>query len=468
MRYSREDFACGFPPNAKLRGVHAMKIIAFAFCGAFSAIAFGSSALAGAPGDFKCSFSGSWKIEASAAGIKGSFEIEPAATVKVDGERVQKLPLFNPKAWGGWQKGYAFKGVKAQECAVKGAIDPLSVKVADAANPSTVFVKGKDYELEGDWGAVGRLADGSIGESQAVDVSYEYATQRIDTLALSPDGKSFVLRKGAPDVCLPKPPALKDGETALLNVYVPGRQEKLSDENLYPISETAFPVELAASAAGSAEKLLPKTMKKLRDGERIKILAWGDSVTDGGFLPEKERNRWQAQFVSRLKAKYPNAEIELATEAWGGHNTTQYLAEPPGAVHNYKEKVLAAKPDLIVMEFVNDAGLKKEVVDERYAKFLAEFKDIGAEWIILTPHYIRPDWMGLKTQKGIDEDPRQYVAAVRDFCARNDIAIADASQRYGRLWRQGVPYLTLMSNNINHPEPRGMAIFADALMNLFP
>jgi hypothetical protein len=27
--------------------------------------------------------------------------------------------------------------------------------------------------------------------------------------------------------------------------------------------------------------------------------------------------------------------------------------------------------------------------------------------------------------------------------------------RYGRLWRQGIPYLTLMENNINHPNVFG-------------
>ena len=48
------------------------------------------------------------------------------------------------------------------------------------------------------------------------------------------------------------------------------------------------------------------------------------------------------------------------------------------------------------------------------------------------------------------------------------LAVADASLRYGRLWRQGIPYSTLMMNNINHPNVFGMSLFADALMALFP
>jgi hypothetical protein len=79
-----------------------------------------------------------------------------------------------------------------------------------------------------------------------------------------------------------------------------------------------------------------------------------------------------------------------------------------------------------------------------------------------------PDWMGLTRERDIDEDPRPYVAGLRQFAANRGVALADASRRYGRLWRQGIPYTTLMLNSINHPDARGMKLFADALMELFP
>ena len=99
--------------------------------------------------------------------------------------------------------------------------------------------------------------------------------------------------------------------------------------------------------------------------------------------------------------------------------------------------MLATKPDLIVSEFVNDAGLSPAQVNERYGKLRADFQRIGAEWIILTPHYVRPDWMGLNRERDVDDDPRPYVAGLRQFAAGNKVALADASRRYGRLWRQG-------------------------------
>ncbi|HBC85946.1 MAG TPA: hypothetical protein DCZ94_03225 [Lentisphaeria bacterium] len=412
---------------------------------------------------------GDWKITVSVPGkgLKADFTINPTDPVKVLNEKYPTLPDFNPKAWGGWQKGIALKGVKAQECTVKNALDPKSLKITQGDSGES-FAKGTDFDADLDWGGVGRLTAGKIKAGVPVLLTYEYTPQRIDSVVMDAAGKSFSLKPGTPHVSLPKPPELVSGETRIANIYLPaGKTEKLTTANIFPVLEQEFPAELSAKFAGAAEKLLPKTLKTLKAGGNLKILAWGDSVTDGGFLPDKDKDRWQCQFVSRLKQKFPNAKIELVTEAWGGHNTTQYLAEPPGSVHNYKEKVLAVKPDLVVIEFVNDAGLKTVQVNERYSKLLADFKELGTEVILQTPHYVRPDWMGLSSQRDIDNDPREYSKALREFAAKNNVALADAAERYGRLWRQGIPYLTLMSNNINHPCPEGMKLFADSLMSLF-
>ena len=407
---------------------------------------------------------GDWQVNVAADGVAATVTVDGPETVKVAEERIGKLPVFNPKA-AQYARGAKLAGVRAQECSVRHAMDPdsLLVRAAPGAAP---FVQGKDYEAELTWGCVGRLEGGAIAAEAPVVVSYAYGTMRLDAVTLTAD-KKIVLRKGAPHVSLPEAPALAAGETRLANIWVTARLRKLSETNLFPVLEAAYP-EPPKTSPTAAEKLIPKTMAKLAAGGKVHLLAWGDSVTADGFLPDPEKDRWQAQFVRRLRARYPKAEIVLTTEAWGGRNTDSYRNEPPGSVHNYKEKVLDAKPDLIVSEFVNDAGLNEAAVFQRYGRIRDEFKAIGAEWIILTPHYVRPDWMGLAAEKGIDDDPRPYVTALRKFAQENNLALADASLRYGRLWRQGIPYSTLMMNNINHPNPFGHSLFADALMALFP
>ncbi len=407
---------------------------------------------------------GDWQVKVEADGVAATVTVDGPEAVKVADEKIGKLPVFNP---GGaeYARGEKLAGVRAQECSVRYALDPDSL-VVRAVPCGETFERGKDYEAELTWGCVGRLEGGKIGEAAPVYVSYAYGPMRLDAVVLTAD-KKIVLRKGVPHVANPVPPALTAGETRLANIWVTARLPKLAEANLFPVLESAYPESPKASPT-PAEKTIPKTLAKLNAGGKVRILAWGDSVTDGGFVPEPEKNRWQEQFARRLRARYPKAEIVLMTEAWGGRNTDSYRNEPPGSPKNYQEKVLDLKPDLIVSEFVNDAWLSEADVVQRYGRIRDEVKAIGAEWIILTPHYVRPDWMGLSSEKGIDEDPRAYVKALRKFTAENGLALADGSLRYGRLWRQGLPYSTLMMNNINHPNPHGMSLFADALMALFP
>ncbi len=415
---------------------------------------------------------GDWQVEASLRASSGDgktvsvVSVAPPIEKTVIGERHERLPVFNPNA-GGWVKGAVLRGVFAQECSTPGLLAPQSLRLLDGTNrEAAVFEPAKDYAFDPAWGTVGRLTAGRIGANQPVFASYSHGTLRLDSIVLGTDGRIGV-RQGTPVSAAPKPPELRAGERRLANLWLPGRIARLGPEHLFPILESAYP-EKPRGGVSIAERLTPRSLKKLREGEPLRILAWGDSVTVGTYLDRWQRDRWQEQFAARLRERFPRARIELLTEAWGGRNTSSYLGEPPGSPHNYQEKVLNTRPDLVVSEFVNDAGLGPQQVEERYSKLLADFNKIGAEWIILTPHYVRPDWMGLSKERDCDEDPRPYVKGLREFAARHQVALADASLRYGRLWRQGIPYNSLMLNSINHPDERGMKIFADALMELFP
>lgn len=412
--------------------------------------------------------SGNWEVQVTVAAPKKivrTITIVPPALEPVTTEIYASIPVFNPKS-SGWIKGAQLRGVKAQETTSPNLLDAASFTLRAGADPdSPAFTVGVDYEIDLTWGTFGRLENGAIKPGQTVYASYRHARMRLDSIVLTHDNQ-ILTRQGEPRASVPIPPIVNNDERHLGNIFIPTFIPKLEPEHLFPILESSYP-EHPKSHPTMAERLTPKTIQKLKSGEPLRILAWGDSVTDGSYLPVKD-SRWQEQFVARLRHRYPAANIGLITEAWGGRNTSSYLSEPPGSAHNYREKVLDSKPDLIISEFVNDSAMKPAQVETRYIKLLADFQAMGAEWIILTPHYVRPDWMGLTRERDIDDDPRPYVAGLREFTAKHGVALADASLRYGRLWRQGIPYNTLMVNAINHPDSRGMRLFADALMELFP
>lgn len=423
----------------------------------------------------KVSVAGPWQVRLEAGAVTvgertvsvaaaSVLDVPPAEVVEVKDEAHRGLPEYNPRA-GGWARGARLRGLECQECTARFQLDTGSFRLKRGPREAAEWTRGKDYEVDLEWGTFGRLPGGGIGPETVVYADYRHGLARLDTIMVRPDG-SVALKAGTPHVANPRPPAPAGGEVPVCNIYTTGRQGALKPESLFPILELAFP-EPVPETPSPAERFLPRTLAKLRAGERVRILAWGDSVTNGGYLPSPDQ-RWQVQFVAALRERFPGADIELLHLGWGGRNTDSFLAEPPGSPFNYKERVLGQKPDLVVSEFVNDAWMNEAQTKERYGRILADFRDIGAEWVILTPHYVRPDWMGLSSERDCDEDPRPYVKGLRQFAAENPVALADASRRYGRLWRQGIPYSTLMLNAINHPDAQGMKLFADALMALFP
>lgn len=405
---------------------------------------------------------GTWQVKVTCGGTSAVLAVDPPDLVTVTDEKYEALPLFQGPVW---RRGAPLTGTRAEACSVADALEPASLVVRDGAGAEAkTYALGKDYQLEPRWGGFGRMEGGGIPADRPVFASYRYAVMRLDSVVLTPQGRLEV-RKGTPHVATPRPPDLASGETRVGNVWLSGRIRALAPELLFPVLEAACP-ELPRTAPSAAERLLSRTLAKLRSGGTVKILAWGDSVTECVYLPWQQK--WQEQFAARLRERFPQATVILMSEGWGGRTTTAYRREPAGSPRNYADKVLGMRPDLIVSEFINDASMDEAAVLENYGAILKDFRRIGAEWIVLTPHYARPDWMGLKQEREIDEDPRPYVRGLKLFAQNHPVALADASRRWGRLWRQGLPYSTLLVNNINHPDERGMRLFADALMEVFP
>ncbi len=415
---------------------------------------------------------GPWTLETGAAVLDlggktleisgpAAFEIAPPTRETVRGEAYAGIPVFNPKA-GGWMKGARLKPLIAEECTATGALVPDSLRLKPAPDADTAFTRGVDYDLDPFWGTFGRLDGGAIREGQTVYADYEYTLSRLDSIAADANG-ALRLVAGAPAPALALPPALNPGETAVVNVFVPAGCTALTDENLYPVDCAPSPAE----AEATAETLLPKTLAKLRAGEPLTVVAFGDSVTNGGGVGDRTELWYQNVFVARLKERFPKAEITLHNAAWPGGHSKGYLEAPAGGTYDFQRDVLDRKPDLVTVEFVNDAYLDEEAVQAHYAGLLARLHGAGAEVILITPHLVRPDWLKTDTLK-VAEDPRPYVRGLRRFAAENQVALADASRRWCRLHAQGLPYTTLLANAINHPDSRGQALFADALMALFP
>lgn len=393
-----------------------------------------------------------WMLEVRCGKERSVLRITPPAEQSVEDESHKSLFPFTENAppYGRTH----LKKLGAAGCSAAGLLVPGSTVVKSM--DGKVYREGKDYLVQEIFGTLMLGEKSAIAPEQELLISYRYVELRLDSVVKTAAG-TLEYRPGISHVAIPQPPPLKKGEKRLANIFFKGHASRqLTDDMIYPVVKRTLPKTKPQAS------LLPRTMKKLKTGKKLRILAWGDSVTECTYLPEKDR--YQHQFLKRLRKAYPDCPIEMRTLGWGGRNTQIFLAEPPGSKYNYEEQLLAWKPDLVISEFVNDGWYREDLVNEIYGKVRDDFKKIGAEWLILSPHFIMKNWMGLTDEKGNTEDPRCYVQTLRKFCAENKIALAEGAEKYAHLWLTGIPYITYMTNTINHPDRRGLKLFADALM----
>ena len=404
---------------------------------------------------------GDWKVKVTANGRSRTFVVEPPSKVGPVSETFA-LPDYDPKAWY-LNQGKIPDGLKSKGgCPTKFSLDPASVRIS--RRDGTVLVRGLDWQMN-DWGCLGRLSTSRLAANEPVKVEYAYRLLRTDGVFLRNGELAYV--RGVSEKSAPKMPCGDAGDVFLGTVDIRPETSTLGDANLFPVLDRAFRQELPAEERAISR--CPAVWRKLRAGEPVKILCWGDSVTEGTYGGlESAKARWQEQFTDRLRGKFPRSDIRIVTNGWGGRGTSDFLAAPASDVrHHYQTSVLGQKADLVIVEFVNDLYLSGEKLEKRYGKIVSDFRAQGTEVIFLIPHYVRFDRMGLVSQKNADVDPRPYAKDLKRLAGQWGVGLADAAARWGHLWREGIPYMTLLVNDINHPNGRGMSFFADALMAFF-
>jgi lysophospholipase L1-like esterase len=329
---------------------------------------------------------------------------------------------------------------------------PNSLRIIVPGQERRFFHSPADFIMDDRWGAFEVPAGSSLKIGTKVLLRYQASLRRIDSLVLTRDGEFRVIR-GEPSCDCPMPPELSDGDGLLANIYRPFQSEAVLPAHVYvPSPDPVPPPPLV-----HPERLEP-VLRKLRSGDEVTIVCWGDSVTVGGDASTPEKS-YVGLFKTMLAERFPDARIEVINAGIGGSNTRSRFPQ-------FQAEVLDHQPDLVTLEFVNDMGTPDDELASRYPQILERVREAGAELLLITPHFTRPDWMGLKDARG--KDPRTAVAFLRRFSREHQVPLADASRRWEQLEHLGIPYETLLRNGINHPDDRGHRIFAEELMRYFP
>lgn len=398
------------------------------------------------------------------------FDVLPAEIRHEANEKHRGLYGKSEQTVANWTTGQRLSSTITYETTLPYSLVPGSVQARD--EHGRIMREGSDYGVSLEWGSVWINPDGTVPPGSTVFFDYDYRWQRMDSLFRKADGGLRYVMGEYASSC-PAIPEAEEGEKRLLNIHILPQMTHLEMKDIFLVQEDEADDAAWLEAVAAQRKFIPGTVGKLQRGEKVRIFAWGDSITECSFLLRPQR--WQNQLVTWLKQQYPKAEIELDTLGWGGKRMRTFRDEPAGSPYNYREQVLtrAAKADLVISEFNNDFGEKLDFLQEQYSSVLADFRERNTEWIILSSNYSIPAWMPFpedkKTEQGdwLLEDPRDAMQFMKRFAAENNLPFADGGREFGRLWKKGIPYTILLTNNVNHPDARGMALLAEALKPIF-
>lgn len=195
--------------------------------------------------------------------------------------------------------------------------------------------------------------------------------------------------------------------------------------------------------------LLPKSAAKLKNGEALRIVAYGDSITAGGEATRPQLIFWQ-RWADALAAKYPAAKVTAINGATGGDATVQGL-------QRLQEKVIDAKPDLVVIGFgMNDHnknGVKIPDFEANLKSIIAQIREkTGAEVVLFSAFPPNPDWM--HSSHSMD----QYAAATEKVAREVNCAFVDVFHNWNVFADLKKPG-DMLANNINHPNDFGHWIY---------
>ena len=381
--------------------------------------------------------------------------VEPADIVTV---RDEELHLSADKP-GGFFTGTKLAGTLASSIGAFGSLIEDSVSLRD---PSGLPLRrGEDFLISAPFALLGLAPHSRVKSTDTVFASYAFYRQRIDLVAVDASGIPLLV-PGTPHIATPSIPTLPADSAAIATVYRPFGARSLDAAHVFPIISTA-----REAVTATTRGRVPKTLAKLRRGDPVTVVCWGDSITVGADVAQGDA--WANRFRTALLSRFPKAALTFRNHSIGGSKSVQWLNNgefgdlPKKDPEKCRfEHVVSGNPDLIVMEFLNDIVFSEDVLERTYKAIHDAFTARGIEWIIVTPSQKIPSNSNLAEMKATEVRPLDSF--LRRFADLHGHALADTAARWSHLHREGIPYFALFANAYNHPNAFGHGLFVEEIL----
>ncbi len=198
--------------------------------------------------------------------------------------------------------------------------------------------------------------------------------------------------------------------------------------------------------------MLERVKEKLKKGEKIVFVAFGDSITEGYGVNEG----WPEKLVKELKIKYPQAEIELINKGKAGDTLED-------SIYRFEQDVLSYNPDLVTINFgINDAmsGVSLADFERTLKEIINAIKSKTNSDIIVISSEVLEDEVA-------DAMVRKYYDKLQKVSREEKVVFVDIHRIWQQKLREGKDLASFLIPGLDHPNEEGYKIFAKALAELF-
>jgi lysophospholipase L1-like esterase len=303
--------------------------------------------------------------------------------------------------------------------------DPIEIISVRSSSLETEYVLGKDYEIVGN---KIRLCENTAIPYFTEEEYYPQEEIKGRVFQCSLEGKNFIYF-GESDTFIKKQIA----------VTYTAKKTKLLDVIDF-------------------SKNFEKTIKKLKNKEKIRVLFYGDSITVGAnstkFINVKPyAESYPEMITSYLKAKF-NTEIEYLNTAKGGM-TTEW------GVDNVKELAVDLNPDLTFIAFgMNNGNLSPEEYADKIMQIVNPLKENNpnAEIMLISP--MLPN----REVKYVYGKQETYEEGLKIINQNYGYAYAPITSMHKKVLERK-RYYDMTGNNVNHPNDFLARIYVQTILS---
>jgi lysophospholipase L1-like esterase len=197
--------------------------------------------------------------------------------------------------------------------------------------------------------------------------------------------------------------------------------------------------------------MLERVKDRLKSGEKVVFVAFGDSITEGYGVKEG----WPEKLVKELKIKYPQSEIELINKGKAGDTLEESMCR-------FEADVLSYQPDLVTINFgINDAlnGVSLNDFEKLLKELIQTLKSKTNSDIIVLSSEVLED-------EAADAIARKYYDKLQKVSREEKVAFVDIHRIWQQKLREGILLSSLLIPGLDHPNEEGYKIFAKAIADL--